>query len=194
MNTSDYSDAQLLWKMFYAGECFRQARGAAQHILDAKLERDSTLFYPLVTAVYVLYAKPFTRADAVGKLGDEIIPAENRELHNLLLGHRHQVYAHRDGDGFSVADYGPVNQVRAVRLPHEIRLMATDFHARFPAMPAIIDLCQTLEKKTGYHVGKLWTRHAKSIPDKVGEYMLNVQDSSAAMWVSQKPMVLTKQT
>jgi hypothetical protein len=96
MNPSEHSDAQLLWKMFYAGECFRQARGAAQHILDEKLERDSALFYPLVTAVYVLYAKPFTRADAVGKLGDEIIPAEHRELHSILLEHRHQLYAHRD--------------------------------------------------------------------------------------------------
>jgi hypothetical protein len=194
MNTSEYSDAQLLWKMFYAGECFRQARGAAQHILDAKLERDSPLFYPLVTAVYVLYAKPFTRADAVGKLGEEIISAEHRELHGLLLEHRHQVYAYRDGDGFVVADYGPVNQVRAIVLPQEIRLMATDFHARFPAMPSIIDLCQALEKKTGYHVDKLRARHAKAIPNKVGEYMLNVQDSSADMWLPQKPMVLTRQT
>ena len=180
--------------MFYAGECFRQAKGAAQHILDAKLERDSPTFYPLITAVHVLYAKPFTKADVVGKLGDEIIPPEHRELHGLLLEHRHQIYAHRDGDGFSVADYGPANQVRAIRLPQKIRLMATDFHARFPTMPPIIDLCQALEKKTGYHVDKLWTRHVKSIPNKVGEYMLNVQDSSAAMWVPQKPMVLTKQT
>jgi hypothetical protein len=194
MNTSEYSDAQLLWKMFYAGECFRQARGAAQHILDAKLEHGSPLFYPLVTAVYVLYAKPFTRADSVGKLGEEIIPAEHRELHGLLLEHRHQVYAHRDGDGFPVADVGPVNQVRAVRLPREILLAATDFHARFPAMPPIIALCQALEKKTGYHVDKLWIKHAKSIPDKVGEYMLNVQEPSAAMWLPQKPMVFTKKT
>ena len=72
--------------------------------------------------------------------------------------------------------------------------MATDFHARFPAMPAIIALCQALEEKAGYHVDKLWTRHAKSIPNKIGEYMLNVQDSNGAMWVPQKPMVLTKQS
>ncbi len=192
MNTSEYNDAGLLWKMFYAGECFRQARGAAQHILDARLEHGSPLFYPLVTAVHVLYAKPFTRADAVGKLGDEIIPTEHRNLHESLIDHRHQVYAHRDGDGFAVADYGPVNQVRAVKTPQMIRLLATDFHARFPAMPAIIDLCHALEHKTSYHVDKLWARHVKSIPDKVGEYMLNVKDLSADMWLSQKPMILTK--
>ena len=194
MNPSEYFDAQFLWKMFYAGECFRQARGAAKHILDTKLELESPLFYPLVTAVYVLYAKPFTRADGVGKLSDEIIPAEYRELHGQMLDHRHQVYAHRDGDGFSVAELGPVNQVRAVRLPQEIRLMATDFHARFPVMPSIITLCEALEEKTGYHVDKLLIKHAKSIPDKVGEYMLNLQNSNAEMWLPQKPMVLAIET
>jgi hypothetical protein len=61
-------------------------------------------------------------------------------------------------------------------------------------MPAIIDLCEALEKKIDYHVDKLWTRHAKSIPDRVGEYMLNVQDSSDAMWLQQKPVVLTRQS
>jgi hypothetical protein len=192
MNTSEYSDAQLLWKMFYAGECFRKARGAAQHIFDAKLEHDSPIFSPLVTAIYVLYAKPFTRADAVGKLGEEIIPVEHRELHGLLLEHRHQVYAHRDAYGFTVADYGPVNQVRAIVQPQEIRLLATDFHAQFPAMPSIINLCQALEKKTDYHVDKLWTRHKKAIPNMVGQYMLNVRDLSADMWIRQKPMVLTR--
>jgi hypothetical protein len=145
-----------------------------------------------MTAVHVLYAKPFTRADAVGRLGVEIIPPKHRDLHDLLIEHRHQIYAHRDGDGFPVAKYGPVNQVRAVRLPERIQLMATDFHSRFPAMPAIIDLCQALEKKTDYHVDKLWTKHAKSIPAKVGEYMLNVQDSGRAMWLAQTPMVLRK--
>lgn len=189
MDTSDYSDAQLLWKMFYARHCFKEARGAAQHIFDAKLERESPLFYPLVTAVYVLYAKPFTRADAVGKLEDEIVPAEHRELHGLLLEHRNQIYAHRDGDAFEIADYGPANQVRAIRSQTEIHLAGTDFHARFPAMPAIISLCKTLDEKTGYHVNKLWERLAKKVPRRVGEYKLNVQDRAVEIWLPKKPMI-----
>jgi hypothetical protein len=193
MNTSEYGDAQLLWKMFYAGECFRQTIGAARHILEAKLESGSPLFYPLMTAVYVLYAKPFTRADAVGKLEDEIVPAEWRELHDSILKHRHQVYAHRDGDGFEVGEFGPVNQVRAVRLPTEIRLVAADFSARFPLMPHVIELCQLLGKTASDHVDELLAKHAKNIPNKIGEYMLNVQDISADMWLPQKPMVLMRE-
>lgn len=147
MTKSEFNDAQLLWKMFYARECFRQAKGAAQHVLDAKLEHDSLLFCPLITAVYVLYAKPFTRVDGVGRLGEEIIPAEHMDSHRQLLDHRHQIYAHRDADAFNVGDYGAASQVRALRLPQEIRLFATDFHARYPAMPPIIELCRVLEKR-----------------------------------------------
>lgn len=192
MTSLEYGDAQNLWKMFYARQCFQQARGAAQHILDAKLEWNSPLFTPLVTAVHVLYAKPFTRADAVGRLGEEIVPQEHRELHCLLLKHRHEIYAHRDGDAFSVGDHGPASQVRAIRLPTEIQLLATDFNARFTAMPGIIGLCQELEKKTTYHVDKLWSKYAKSVPKIIGEYMLNVQNQTGEMWLPQEPMVLKK--
>ena len=194
MNTSEHSDAQVLWKMFYARECFRQVRAAAQYLVDGKLERDHPLFHPLITATYVLYAKPFTRADAVGKLGEEMIPADQLEPHRTILEHRHQVYAHRDGDGFAVADYGAVSQVRALRLPQTLQLFGTDFHARYPALPPIISLCQVLEQKTDYHVEKLWTKYAPAVPMRVGEFMLNVADPSGDMWLPQKPLILKSET
>src|SRR5689334_14650456 len=134
MNQTEFDDVQLLWKMLYARECFRHAKAAAQHILDAKLEQENPLFYSLVTAVHVLYAKPFLKAHGVGKLGEEIIPAEHLELHRSLVEQRNQVYAHRDASAFEIADYGTANQVRALRLPEEIRLFATDFHTRYPRM------------------------------------------------------------
>jgi hypothetical protein len=190
MNTADFDDAKLLWKMFYARESFRQARGAAEHIYSTKMGGDSPLFYPLIASVYVLYAKPFTRADAVGSLGDEMIPDEQKEFHRLIINHRHQIYAHRDGDGFEVADRGAVNQLRAIVNGGEIRLMATDFHARFPAMKPIIDLCELLEKKTDYFVSKLWHKHAKTLPHQNGEFLLNVTDSVGDMWVAAKPAIL----
>ena len=88
--TKDYfTDAKLLWKMFYAKECFRHARAAAEHIRDNALESEHPLFYSLITRVYVLYAKPFKRArGGIGMLGNEIVPKDQLELHNSLLQHR----------------------------------------------------------------------------------------------------------
>lgn len=192
MTQTEFDEVKLLWKMFYARECFRHVRAAAQHILDAKLEKENPLFYSLVTAVHVLYAKPFLNARGVGRLGEEIIPPEHLELHRLLIEQRHQIYAHRDAGAFEVADYGVANQVRALRLPQEIRLFATDFHSRYPAMPSIIALCKSLEEKSDYHVEKLWTRYAPAVPKKVGEFALNVLDQNCDAWLPQKPMILEK--
>ena len=93
-----------------------------------------------------------------------------------------------------MADHGPVSQVRVLRTPEFMQLYATQFHARYTAMPPIITLCGVLEEKTNYHVKKLWDKHKAEIPRKAGEYMLNVLDQNADFWLPQKPMILLERT
>jgi len=149
--------------------------------LDNKLDMQSPIFHPLVVAVHTLYARPFTHAFGVEKFDDSFVPAEFRKAHKILMEHRHQIYAHRDAKGFQVADYGVVNQVRAVRTKnHYFGLTATEFHTRYTAMPSIIKLCRALEEKTDYHVNKLWKKHKGKVPKQVvGEWLLNVLDQNA---------------
>ena len=176
--------------MFYAKECFRHARAAAEYIRDNALEAEHPLFYSLITAVYVLYAKPFKRArGGVGMLGNEIIPKELRELHEQLVQHRDQLYAHRDPQSFQLPHRGPANQIRFLIAGGEMRLFGTDFYARHPAMQPIIDLCSVLEKKTDYHVSKLCNRHFREIPKSIGEYMLNVYDEKEAFVIRKEPIL-----
>ena len=51
MRPDEFEDAKWLWKMFYAGQCFKHAQAAAEHVLKEKLEQDNPLFYPLITDV-----------------------------------------------------------------------------------------------------------------------------------------------
>jgi len=190
MEPAEFEDAKLLWKMFYAQQCFRRAEAAAQHILDERLEENSPLFYPLVTSVFVLYGKPFKRARGVGQLREDMIPSEHLELHHLLLKHRDQVYAHTDADAFPLAGYGVVNQVRVIQTPTEMHLFAVDFRARFPLMPSVIDLCRILQEKTAYHVEKLFNRYKGRVPKSVGEYAINVSDQTGDFFTPVKPMIL----
>ena len=60
MKPREFEGAKLLWKMFYAQQCFKHAQAAAEHILKERLENENPLFYLLVTSVYVMYGKPFT--------------------------------------------------------------------------------------------------------------------------------------
>ena len=191
MTSESFDDAKLLWRMFYAKECFRHARAAAEHIRDNALEDEHPLFYSLITAVYVLYAKPFKRArGGIGMLGNEMVPKHQLELHALLLQDRDQLYAHRDPQSFHLPDRGPSSQIRFLVSPTQMRLFGTDFHAGHPEMPLIIDLCVVLENKTDYHVSKLCKRHQREVPRSVGEYMLNVYDPKQP-FVIKKDAILT---
>jgi hypothetical protein len=190
MQSTEFEDAKLLWKMFYAQQCFKRAHAVAEHILKEKLEKENPLFYPLMTSLFVIYGRPFKRARGVGHLGDEMIPAQHSDLHRTLLQHRDQVYAHTDAEAFDLADFGEANQVRVLRTLMEMRLFATDFHARYPLMPSIIDLCATLQVKTGYHVDKLFNRYMGRVPQPVGEYGINVTDSNGDFFTKEKPMLL----
>ena len=191
MQPNEFEDAKLLWKMFYAGECFKHAQAAAEHLLKAEIEQDDPLFYPLVTAVYVLYGKPFRTSQGVGKLEEEIVPAEHLELHRLLLQHRDQVYAHTDATSFELPECGPANQVRVLHLPTtNMQLFGTQFCARPPLLPSIVELCRQLQEKTEYHEDKLFERYRKEVPNQVGEYAVNVYEQAGDFFTAVKPMFL----
>lgn len=190
MTKDVFEDAKALWKLFYAHECFRHAAAACSHILDNNLETDSPIYYPLLTSVYVLYGKPFKRANVVGKLADDIIPPEHKSLHDTLLDHRDKFYAHTDAKSFKLSDFGDANQVRFLVLPHEIRLFGTQFRSRPPFLPEVVELCGVLQTKVNYHIAKLQKRHAKKIPQAVGEYAINILNESGPFVIKEKPLIL----
>ena len=190
MTKDDFEDAQSLWKFFYAHECFRQSASACSYILDNNLETDHPIYYPLLTSIYVLYGKPFKRANVVGKLSDDIIPPEHKTLHDTLLQHRDKFYAHTDAKSFKLSDYGDASQVRFLVLPDEIRLFGTQFRSRPPFLPEVIEICHALQTKVNYHIAKLQKRHAKKIPQTVGEYAINILDESGPFVIKEKPLIL----
>jgi hypothetical protein len=190
MQPAEFEEAKLLWKMFYADDCFKRARAAAEYIVAQKLEHENPIMYPLVTSVYVLYGRPFRHSNAVGKLDEKIIPPKHLDLHRELLKSRDKVYAHADGTGFELPECGQANQVRAIRTQTELRLFATQFHARFTLMPDVIKLCRALEEKTSYHVRKLFMRYVGRVPRQVGEYAINIYDEKGDFFRKEKPILL----
>ena len=194
MQAHEFDEAKLLWKMFYAEQCFKHAQAAAEHILREKLEKEHPLLYPLVTSIYVLYGRPFRSSHGVGRIEEDIIPAEHLDLHRMLLKHRDQIYAHADATGFALPDCGQANHVRVLHLPTEMRLFGTQFHARYPRMPSVIDLCRTLHEKTGYHVTKLFKRYKGRVPKRIGEYAVNVYDQTGDCFTAEKPILLRRET
>lgn len=176
MNPKEFEDAKLLWKMFYAGQCFMHAQAAAEYVLQKNIENDK-VYYPLVAAVYTLYGKPFLTNYGVGSISDEFIPPEHLELHHTLMEHRNQTYAHSQASAFEFLDAGKVNQVRLlVHPPDPPSLICGQFQAEPPLMPTIINLCRLLQEKTRNLKIELFQRYKHYVPAKEGEYILNVYD------------------
>ena len=189
MQPQEFEDAKLLWKKYYAVQCFKHAQVAAEYILQNKIAEDDPVFFPLITAVYVLYGRPFKRTKGVGVLGKEIIPQEHLNLHQSILDHRDQIYAHSDAIGFELADVGQANQVRAKRLSTETLLLRSQYQATPELLPHIIKLCQQLQEKTLAHVNQLFAQYGKHIPAKLGEYVLNIDNSAGDFFELAKPVI-----
>jgi hypothetical protein len=68
MTTEEFEDAQSLWKLFYAKRCFQHAENACLFLLNNKVHEDNSIYYPMVAAIYVLYGRPFKKANIVGRL------------------------------------------------------------------------------------------------------------------------------
>ncbi len=142
MTRDGFEDAKTLWKFFYAHECFKQVENACSFILEHKIDADHPVYYSLITAIYIIYGKPFKKSNVVGKLPDDIVPTQYQALHKVLLDHRDQLYAHTDAKSFDLPDHGAANQVRFLVLPGEMRLFGTQFRARPLLLPDVISLCQ----------------------------------------------------
>ncbi len=83
----------------------------------------------------------------------------------------------------------PLARVANTILPR-LHLSAVDFHARFPLMPSVIDLCAILQRKTWYHVEKLFNRYKAKVPESAGEYVINVSNPAGEFFTRAKPMIL----
>jgi hypothetical protein len=125
----------------------------------------------------------------VGKLPGDIVPEEFQELHKIIMDHRDQLYAHTDAESFDLPGHGAANQVRVLVSPTEARLFGTQFRARPPLLPKVVDLCRELQEKTNYHLAKLQKRHQKKVPREPGEYAINVLDQAGPFLIKQPPMI-----
>jgi len=192
MRPEEFEDAKLLWKMFYAGQSFEHVRATAEHILKENISADDAMLYPLMTAVYVLYGKPFRKSHGVGCLGEELIPLQYKELHQDFLKHRDKILAHSDANGFEWFDVGQANQVRLVRRSTDKSLICSQLQANPALLPHIISLCLELQERVEIKKLELFKRYEKYVPAQIGEYILNIEDSSGDFFRPATPVIKTE--
>ena len=188
MTQTEFEDAKALWRFFYAHESFKQVENACSFIIDNNLDDSHPAYYSLVTAICVLYGKPFRESRVVGKLLSDIVPSEFRELHQSIVDQRDQLYAHMDGNAFALNGLEAANQVRLVVSQTEARLIAPLFRLQVSLIPKVLELCQVLQKKANCHIESLQKRHHREFLQP-GEYAINVLDAAGPFWIKKPPLL-----
>jgi hypothetical protein len=81
--------------------------------LREQIQPKSTIYYPLVTAICVLYSRPFKPSKGIEKLTLQFVPTKFHHLHNQLILVRDQTVAHVDARGAPFKEL-PANNVRFI--------------------------------------------------------------------------------
>ena len=186
MTAEEFSAAKSLWKFFYAQECFRRVASTCAFILQNGIGENHPAYYPMIVAIYALYGKPFKQTDDVGALPRKIVPAEFRPLHDIMIEHRDEVYAHTQP--------GRKSEVR-VRVSYigtsrkrKALLLGNEFYARPLTLSKIIELCQAMHTIMENRVGELQSHYyPKHLPKEEGEYPLNVVDPAGPFFLPKQP-------
>jgi hypothetical protein len=180
VTNSEFADAKLLWKLHYANASLKHGENACLFLLNQQVHEDHPLYYPLVAAIYVLYARPFTASEPIGRLPENnIVPKNSQHLHTFILKQRKEIYAHTDANSFDVPGIGPANQVRVKVMSSAshrgAQLIGTEFFSRPPTPPELAKLCRAVQQNVNAEVQKILARNfSGKLPKHNGEYPLNV--------------------
>jgi hypothetical protein len=119
--TLNEKDAPLYKKLFVSAHDIDYARACASHVLKKgwhyqPWEKRGSIYFQqsvYMTAMVVSYARAFNRSDGMSRLPTDLVSysAADKQLHNQLLRPRREVYAHSDGESYSVEPWHLAKEV-----------------------------------------------------------------------------------
>ena len=149
----------------------------------------------MTVGVICMYARPFTNNKPLGKLADDIVPAQVKSLHGNTITMRHKLFAHSE----ATLAVGPDNYPHEAVIVNDGNTIAMEV-SRVAVNPEGLermkDLVGALIKKTNYHRLKLANKFAKTLRKLgKGQYRLKVADPAASLFqkLSDAEMLIRKQ-
>jgi hypothetical protein len=161
-----------LWKAAYAWSSFQHVRDACDYILSHKIQPEDTIYYPLVTAICVLYARPFKHSRGIERLSVQFVPKQFQQLHKLLILLRDQTIAHVDARSFLFKGL-PANNVRLTVCDRQVQLGAHGVKFKLTTVSQIRELARALEKRMHEYSNKLASQYPNDVPHD-GEYLIDL--------------------
>jgi hypothetical protein len=163
-----------LWKAGYAWLSFQYVVDLCDHILSEGIQPDAPIYYPLVTAIIVLYARPFKHSKGIESLTLQFVPKEFHNLHHQLILLRDKTTAHVDARSVSLQGLPANNVVLSVREHgNRIRLAVQQVKFKTLAIPQIRGLATALVKRMLGYIKNVANENPNNVPDD-GDYLIDL--------------------
>ena len=161
-----------LWKGGYAWTSFQYVRDVCDYILSEHIQPEATIYYQLVTAICVLYARPFKHSRGIESLTLQFVPKKFHHLHKQLILLRDQTIAHVDARS-ALYQGLPANNVRLIVRNRQVRLGVHELKFRVTTISEIRELASVLVKRIFDYSNKLGSQYPNDVPDD-GEYLIDL--------------------
>jgi hypothetical protein len=161
-----------LWKAAQAWALFENVKEICDYILSEHIQPDAPIYYSLVTAICVLYARPFKRSRGIESLSVQFVPKKFRDLHEELIRVRDQTAAHADANAARFHGL-PANHVRLIVRDGQIQFAAHRVKFNLTAISRIRELGSALINRTVDHLTKLLEKCPGSLSDN-SEYLIDL--------------------
>jgi hypothetical protein len=163
-----------LWLLVYAKQSFDNARIACDYITKENIQQADQIYYPLMAAAHVFYARPFGRSRLSGSTTSQIVPPKFLPLHRRTIEIRNQLIAHLDADASEFVGE-PGNRVIL-----EIMAGHVSIHPRRILMDRaeilkLSNLASVLMDRVDKQMDQLCDRHKELFPAIDGKYIIDLR-------------------
>jgi len=131
------------------------------------------MYYPLVTAIYTLYARPFSGSNIIGRWTEQIVPTEYRDLHEQMMLMRNQLIAHSDAETLVSVSSHSGNNVRIRRTGDHLEIGTFQVKPELTLVARTRDLATALISRIGTQLETLWENRKREFPNEPGEYLVD---------------------
>jgi len=175
-------DKKQVFCLLEAREAMKAVIRTCVYMINNDVKPNHELYYPLTTAIYVVYSRPFMANYGLGRLDFLRIPDEYIALHEEILTYRNKVFAHKDVNRDVKNDYHEtewdLHAVFFTRKGSVIYTQVSELPPPYENVRRIHDLARVLLEKVMYHSQKLNKKHEKALPSPDGTYKYLLDDGA----------------
>lgn len=167
-----YKDRIEFWKLQHASSTFDQVTQLCEWILKEGIDGGHPLHVPLMAALHTLYGRPFRQRKDFG-IAEDLVPANYRDDHVMLLTMRDKIHAHTDADGPKTTDDDCLNKVMVTFRDGGIKFSLMMVAPRANQIERIRNLAETLSQTTGAQAEKIFMKYKGAVVED-GIYEVNI--------------------